>query len=134
MKQKKIILLVLALSVTLIGFIVYNYIFHSTHRNIAIEKANIILFANDLHSNFLNDESLATANYLDKVIETRGNISSIEKNGVVLNNRIQVSFNTEVKSKLIDGASLIIKGRCVGYDELLEMVKIDQAIVINKEN
>ena len=36
--------------------------------------------------------------------------------------------------KVVNGISITIKGRCVGYDELLEMVKIDQAIIINNEN
>jgi hypothetical protein len=45
-----------------------------------------------MYSQFQDDELLATTNYLDKVIELRGKITSIEENEIVLSNQIQVSF------------------------------------------
>lgn len=133
MKKKRIIIIsVLFLFAVITAGVVYNYVFNSEHRNIAKEEASMALPANELHSHFLNDEASATAKYLDKVLETTGEITSIENNDVTLSNKIQVSFNPEGIPKTQNGASLTIKGRCVGYDELLEMVKIDQAVVIDK--
>ncbi len=132
MKKKKVIILaVILLVITAVG-IVYDYTFNSEHRDIANEEATLSLSAKELFSHFHNDEVLATRNYLDKVIEIKGNITSIEEGEVVLSDQIQVRFNTELMPKVVNEESLTIKGRCVGYDELLEMVKIDQATVINK--
>lgn len=132
MKKRKVIVLGLIILVVAIAGVVYNYIFNSAHRNIANEEATITLSAEELFSQFQNDEVLATTNYLDKVLEIKGTITLIETGEVVLNNQIQVGFNTEFTPELVPEASITIKGRCVGYDELLEMVKVDQAIIINK--
>lgn len=133
MKKKLLIILTLFLVVIIIAGVVYNYTFNSKHRNIAQEEATISLSANELYSHFKSNESLATTNYLDVVLQTQGKITSIEGSEMVLSNQIQVSFE-EVIPKTIIGNSITIKGRCVGYDELLEVVKIDQATIINKEN
>lgn len=131
MKNKKTtIILISSLFTLVIAALVYNYVFYSEHRNIAEEEAAIVLTATDVHAQFLKDESLATTNYLDKVMETSGIITSVEINAVILNNQLHVIFNSDKPLKLENGTSLAIKGRCVGYDELLEMVKIDQAIII----
>lgn len=133
-KERIIIISVVFLFAIITAGVVYNYVFNSAHRNIATEDASMVLSANELHTHFLNDEVSATAKYLDKVLETTGEITSVENNDVTLSNKIQVSFNSEDLPKAQNGASVTIKGRCVGYDELLEMVKIDQALIIYKEN
>lgn len=132
MKRKKGIILALIFLILIVGGLVYNYTFNSEHRDISSEKATVTISAKDFYSQFEANESQATTNYLDKVIETNGEITLIENNDVVLNNRVQVSFNSNEILKFQKGESLMIKGRCVGYDELLEMVKIDQATIINK--
>ena len=106
---------------------------NAEHRNIANEKATITLSANEFYSHFENDEALATTNYLDKVVKTKGKITLVEDNAVVLNNQVQVNFNSKEALKLKKGELLTVKGRCVGYDELLEMVKVDQATVIKNK-
>ena len=134
MKRRKVTILTLIILAMLVGILVYQYTFNSKHRNIANEEATVTLSVDEFYSHFETNESLATINYLDKVVETKGEITLVEDNDVVLNNRVQVSFKSDETLKLQKGDLLIIKGRCVGYDELLEMVKIDQAIIINKEN
>ena len=134
MKRKQAIILGLFVFAILLGVVVYQYTFNTAHRNIANEDATVTLSVDEFYLAFENDEALATTNYLDKVVETKGEITLVEDNAIVLNNRVQVSFKSEEILNLQKGTSLIIKGRCIGYDELLEMVKVDQAIVINKEN
>jgi cell division protein YceG involved in septum cleavage len=133
MKNQKVIVLAVIVLAIVMGVGVYDYTFNSKHRDIANEEATITLSAKELFSHFQKDELLATTNYLDKVIEIEGTITSIEEGEVVLSNQIQVRFKTELMPKVVNEASIIIKGRCVGFDELLEMVKIDQATIINKE-
>ncbi|MBC2844395.1 OB-fold protein [Winogradskyella flava] len=132
MKRKKIIALLSIFVLILVAFFVYDYTFNSKHRDIANEEATVVLSAVNLFNDFQKDEAVATTKYLDKVIEIKGSVSAIEDNAIVLNNQIQVGFNIGETPKLTNGTALTIKGRCVGYDELLEMVKIDQATVINK--
>ncbi|MFK7832046.1 MAG: hypothetical protein AB8B52_02105 [Winogradskyella sp.] len=132
MKKKTIIILSLIVVAIVIGAGVYDYTFNSKHRDIANEEATLALSANELFSHFQKDELLATTNYLDKVIEIKGNVTAVEDGEVVLNEKIQVRFTNEDLPKLADKTFVTLKGRCVGYDELLEMVKMDQATIINK--
>ncbi|ULC59873.1 OB-fold putative lipoprotein [Flaviramulus sp. BrNp1-15] len=134
MKRKQVIIITLGLFAIIIAGLVYNYTFNSKHRDIANEAATLSLSANELYAYFKDNEQLATSKYLDKVLETKGKITSIDDKELVLSDQIQVSFITEVLPKMPLGSKLTIKGRCVGYDELLEVVKIDQATIINKEN
>lgn len=131
MKKKQVIILI---GILVIGAasIVYNFTFNSKHRDIANEEATSTVSAQKLFTDFQNNEALATTKYLDQVIEIKGEITAIEEGELVLSNQIQVRFNGAVMPKVANEGSLTIKGRCVGYDELLEMVKIDQASIINK--
>jgi len=133
-KSHKVIIGLVFLAVLLVASITYNYVFLGEHRDIASEQADLTISATDLNAQFLADESLATTTYLDKVIEIEGVITAIESTEIVLNDQVQIRFTSEISTSQKNGAFLKIKGRCVGYDELLEMVKIDQAVLINKEN
>ncbi|WP_411895354.1 OB-fold protein [Winogradskyella sp. A2] len=129
MKKKIGILLAIILFTIIATALVYDYAFNSAHRNIAEEQASASVTANELLSQFQKDEALSTTTYLDKVIEITGKITAVETNSIVLNDQVQVDFmqNTILNVRL--DSSIKIKGRCVGYDELLEMVKIDQATI-----
>ena len=131
MKKNQVIILV-GILVIGAGSIVYNYTFNSKHRDIANEQATSTLSAQKLYTDFQDNEALATTSYLDKVIEIKGKITAIEEGELVLSNQIQVRFNGAVMPKVANEGSITVKGRCVGYDELLEMVKIDQATIITK--
>ena len=131
-KSHKIIIGVVFLMAALVAGITYNYVFLGEHRDIANEQADVSISAIELNAQFLADESLATTTYLDKVIEIQGVITAIEPTEIVLNDQIQIGFTSDAGTNKKKGASVKVKGRCVGYDELLEMVKIDQAVLINK--
>ncbi|MFX0557491.1 hypothetical protein ACOCEA_11880 [Maribacter sp. CXY002] len=74
-----------------------------------------------------------SAKYIDKVIELKGQLTGIAQNYVMLNNTIQVNLLETGMGSLSIGSDVVVKGRCVGYDDLLEEVKIDQAIIIEIE-
>lgn len=130
-KVKKSITIVMLLAF-IVAAIIYNYTFNTKHRNIAEEKANVIIASDKLQHQFFTNEALATSKFLDKVIETSGIITSIEDKGVILNGKLQVIFNSEEIPDVKKEQQITIKGRCLGYDELLEIVKIDQATIINQ--
>ena len=125
-KKKKIILAVFIV-LMLSGYSVYRYMYKE-HRNIASENIDFELKPTDLQKTMKNATDVTL---VDKVIQTQGIITSIEQNSVTLNNMVQVNFNIYNVSALSLDAEITIKGRCVGYDDLLELVKIDQATLIN---
>jgi len=131
MKKRNLILAIVIIS-CLIAFLTYNYIFNSKHRDISSETATVILSADALYEAFKNDEAKGTTNFLDKVIELKGKITSVEDSGLVLDHKVEIDFNQTKISHLKEGQITTVKGRCVGYDDLLEVVKIDQATLLNK--
>ncbi|GGD05379.1 hypothetical protein [Hyunsoonleella pacifica] len=129
--MKKKIIYIITISIILLGvtgYGIYGYMYKA-HRNIASEEVDYSLSSNDL-KNVMRTDSVS-GQFIDKVVKTEGVITSVEQNSVILNNVIQVNFINTDMSTLEPKAILSIKGRCVGYDDLLEVVKIDQATITN---
>ncbi|NJM80870.1 MAG: hypothetical protein HC854_16930 [Flavobacterium sp.] len=113
------------------GFLVYNYIYKS-HRDISSEEASFTLTVETLATDFKNNEVEANAKYLDKTINVKGTITEIDtaSNAVIIDKNLFVGFQEKKLNDLKVGSSISIKGRFIGYDELLEEYKIDQATII----
>lgn len=128
MKKKLIILSVVVLVVLYFG---YTYIYKS-HRDISTENAAFTLTTATILNDYKTDEMNANSKYADKTIIVKGKITQIDlsSNSVVLDEKLYGMIITFDKSlKINDSVSL--KGRFLGYDELLEEIKMDQ-ITINK--
>lgn len=134
MKKKQIILSAIVLIAIVGALLVYNFVINPEHRDIASEKATVTISATDIHNQFSTNEAEALNKYLDKVIAVSGTISEIETNAIVLEDKIQVGLLPEENTAIKSNTSITVKGRCVGYDELLEMVKIDQATLTTNTN
>jgi len=132
MKKKKMRYIIIGLFAFTIAsvMLIYNMVFNAEHRQIFAETTAFTMPAEDLQFHFANDEVNATNKYIDKVIETHGTITEIASTYVVLENRVQVDFLNGVEQGTNKGDIINIKGRCVGFDELLLVVKIDQATTI----
>lgn len=122
--MKKTVIAFLVLIVVML--VAYKYMYHD-HRDIYNEKPLFSITVNELLKDFLADENKANKKYLDKSITIKGKITNIdlsnktlvldEKVFVILTVSKNVSINNEVS----------IQGRLIGYDSLLEEIKIDQA-------
>lgn len=128
MKKKYIIIL----GVLLVGlFLVYQYVYKS-HRDISSEDASFTLTADVILNEYKKDEKTANAKYADKTIIVKGKITELDltAKSVVLDGKLNGMMATnDANLKINDSVSL--KGRFLGYDELLEQIKMDQ-ITINK--
>ena len=47
----------------------------------------------------------------------------------MINNKIFCKFDNIV-NKININDSIVVKGRCIGYDELLEEIKLDQCSIV----
>jgi len=76
MKSKRFkIFVILTLVAAVAAYFVYDYTFNSEHRDIANEEASVTIEAIELQAQFVNNESEATARYLDEVIAATGVIT-----------------------------------------------------------
>ena len=110
-------------------FIGYKYMYHE-HRNISSEDEIFNGTAIVLKQYFYNNSSESDNKYLNKTVVVYGEVSEVEGNTITINDDVYCVFDKNV-NELIISKHIKIKGRCIGYDELLEIVKIDQSVLLN---
>lgn len=120
--RKWIILLILII----IGAIVYNYIYHN-HRDIKNESAEFELNAKDLADEFVINPSAAEKKYLNKTIEVEGYITELNEYDLTLDDKIFCQFSSKIK---VENNKIRVKGRFIGFDNLLEQIKLDQCSIL----
>lgn len=128
--KKKILILFTLLIVSL--FVGYNYIYKS-HRNIAVEQAEYIVSVNGLVDDFNQNDSLSNVKYLDKTIDLKGRITNIDlsSNSIMIDDKMNVIFTDSIPKNISENQTINVKGRFIGYDDILEEFKMDQVSIIN---
>lgn len=127
--KKKIGLAVIFLA--FVGTLLYLYAYKD-HRNIATEKSDFEITVLKLRTEFLENDSIANNKYQDKTIEVVGEITSVDREtkGIVLDQKLYGTFNEALPDDLVVGKLVKIKGRFIGFDDLLEEFKLDQITLV----
>ncbi len=114
-----------------ISFFVYRYAYQN-HRDISSEEATYVTSIPELKKEFWTNDSLALQKYQNQTIEVTATVTAIdpENKAVVLDNKLFATFTDSLPKVIISGQKLKIKGRFLGYDELLEEFKMDQSSII----
>ncbi len=120
--KKRVILIIILFIVGVVG---YKYIYKA-HRNIETEKAVFKVQSGEIVIEFSLNIENATNKYLNKTIEVSGIITAFKGNVIMLDHKIVCYMLDSTDHNLILNSKVIIKGRFIGYDELLEEFKIDQ--------
>ena len=108
----------------------YNYVYKD-HRNIAAQKADFSLTSEALINEFSINPTEAEVIYLNKVVEISGVTSEINANELTLNNQVFCQLEELTDTPISISKHIKIKGRVIGYDDLLEQIKLDQCYIIN---
>jgi hypothetical protein len=127
MKKKLLLGMSLTLAIASLGYL-YSY---KAHRDISSEKVDYVVTISGLEKEFTSNEKQAYTKYQNKIIELTASISAIDvaSKGIVLGEKVFVTFKDSLPKKIASGKILKIKGRFLGYDELLGEFKIDQSSV-----
>ena len=126
MRKWSIILLVLII----MGVLGYSYVYQD-HRDIKSETSVFEMSSNNLIDEFQINPSASEIKYLDKTITVTGIITTLDEKNVLLNMSIFCLFSNKIDKNLNESQTIQIKGRFIGYDDLLEQIKIDQCHIIN---
>ena len=127
MKKK---LLIFGFFVIICALLLYNYIYKN-HRDISSEKESFAVSVVDLKNDYDKSDSLANAKYLDKTIIIYGKISSLDLTNNILT--VDTSLSVIIKEKnttLKVNDSIKLKGRFIGYDDLLGEFKMDECSIV----
>lgn len=121
--------IIIILSLIVFGIIGYNYIYQD-HRDISSEKPAFTISSEQILEEFQINSIDAEAKYLDKTIEVFGTITKIQNQTLVLDNAVFCQFQNQLNSDLQISQSITLKGRFLGFDDLLEEIKLDQCHLI----
>lgn len=115
------------------SILVYDKVFNAEHREISAETTAFTISAENLQFHFANDQAETYSKFINSVVETYGTITEVAPNYVILENRVQIDFLNSMEEGANIGDVIHIKGRCVGFDELLLLAKIDQATILKTQ-
>lgn len=126
--KKKIITTLAVLAV--IGICMYFYMYKG-HRDIASESADFTVTVAELQQQFAENPTKAGKQYADKCIEVSGSVTSVSPSDSTagIDGKLNVKFK-DAAAKISEKQQLKVKGRFVGYDDLLEEFKMDQASIV----
>jgi hypothetical protein len=110
--------------VALVAVGAWYYVNNKAHRDPTSEQAIEVLTAAELNKRFTQDPLSATAAFLDKVVQVKGQLSEIESNYVVLDDQV-IAFFQDGHGPLELDQKVVINGRVTEYDDFFGQVKLD---------
>lgn len=122
------------ISILILLLIAVGLYFYSTksHRNIATEKAEYVLTVSELQNEFMQNSYKANLKYSDKTIVIKGKVTTVDlkSHSVIIDQKMYVVLKTSESSDLKMNQLVKLKGRFLGFDDLLEEFKMDQGIKV----
>lgn len=129
---KKNIRFIVLLIVLAGGLLVYNYLYHG-HRDIGSEDPEFTLTVQELEAEFVTNDSLANRTYGNQTIEIDGKVTAFDAASGTLTIDQKLSAvlkKKKIKDQIATGQSVKIKGRFLGYDDLVDELKMDQVSIL----
>ncbi len=128
MKKSRIIALSLLLSVVA-GVSAFNYVMHGGARDLSKEATNFSVDSKVLAEEFSSNTNLANSKYLEKAVAVKGIVTDVNANVITLDNGIVCTLSTP-NATIKNNQTITLKGRVVGYDDLMGEIKLDQCYPI----
>jgi hypothetical protein len=106
-------------------FYLYNYVLYKSQRNISSEVPSYELESTVLANDYTSNSQIADQKYLNKTIVVKGKVTEVEDSLLVLDKKIFCKMNKKM-TKNLNNDEVSVKGRCIGYDDLFEIIQLDQ--------
>lgn len=123
-KKFRIILFSIAV-VGILSFTGYNYIMYGGARNLSSEETAYTVSSKSIANEFATNIEMSNKKYLEKAIAIKGTITKITGTEVIIDNSIICNLK-ELDPSLTKDQVITLKGRVVGYDDLMGELKLDQ--------
>ena len=124
MKKTRIIAII-GLLALVIGVLVYNYVMHGGARDLSQETADYTITSKEIVAEFTTNTALANKKYLEKAVAVKGIVTNKIENEIILDNGV-VCIMKDKNNTIRINETITLKGRVVGYDDLMQEVKLDQ--------
>ncbi|MCT4663647.1 MAG: hypothetical protein N4A45_00270 [Flavobacteriales bacterium] len=126
-KKGKKFLLVFCILGFIAGFFGYRYIYkdHDTIQELSTEYSGT---AKEL----LNKVSENPENWNNKIVEISGLVTKVNATSITINSSVFCQLDPSNSKTINQQDKAKIKGRIIGFDDLLMELKMDQTIVLSK--
>ena len=111
----------------LVALIAFVYYTKSLKPNYASMKPTLITDSHDLLWRFQMNEG---AELINQIVQFRGKITGFDSLLVIMDHRLICNPDSTMVDDLSIGDSTTLKGRCIGYDDLLEELRLDHVVKI----
>lgn len=126
--KKRLLIVFITILALLCG--AYLFIMYGGKRNLESEKSFFTVTSIELFREYNLDIDASNKKYLEKAISVSGKIISVKNKEIILQNSIVCNLKN-ADASLKKNQHVVIKGRVVGYDDLMEEIKLDQCLIIN---
>jgi len=124
--NKKIRIIVFSIVVIgITGFTGYNYVMHGGARNLSSEETAFTVSSKNISNEFASNIEMSNKKYLEKAIAIKGTITKITGTEVIIDDSIICNLK-DFDSTIQKNQVVTLKGRVVGYDDLMGELKLDQ--------
>jgi CTP-dependent riboflavin kinase len=123
-KKFKVILFSIVV-VGIVGFTGFNYVMYGGARNLSTEDTAFTVSSKTISSEFASNIEVANKKYLEKAIIIKGTVTKITDKEIIIDNSIICNLK-DVDASIQKDQLITLKGRVVGYDDLMGELKIDQ--------
>lgn len=113
--------------IAIVGFTGFNYIMHGGARNLSTEDAAFTVSSKTITAEFASNVDVANKKYLEKAIIIKGMVTKITDKEITIDNSIICNLK-DVDTTIQKDQAITLKGRVVGYDDLMGELKLDQCL------
>lgn len=111
----------------LVALVAFVYYTKSLKPDYASIKPTLITDSHDLLWRFQMNEGTELIN---QVVQFRGKVTGFDSLLVIMDHRLICNPDSTMVDDLSIGDSTTLKGRCIGYDDLLEELRLDHVVKI----
>jgi len=122
-KSIKIVLVVLLMGI-IAFFGARYYAYHYGQRDLQSEETKFTVTSSEIVNEFVTNVAVANQKYLEKPIVVTGKVTTVSGNNVLLDQSINCTFE-KADLSIKENQTLNVKGRVIGFDDLLGELKMD---------
>ena len=127
MNKKFKIIIFSIVAIIIVTFAGYYYVMHGGARNLSNEETAYTISSKNITDQFAANVDASNKKYLDKAIAINGIVTNVNGKEVILDNSIICNLK-EVDATIQKNQKVTLKGRVVGYDDLMGEIKLDQCL------
>jgi len=129
--KKKLLIPILAICIISFSSYGYYYVMYGGARDLSSEETAFQTSATAIATEFKLDPEISNKKYLEKAVAISGIVTKCNDTLITLNQTVICALKNPATNIKIN-QPIHLKGRVVGYDDLMEELKLDQCFIINK--